>query len=145
MLIDGEGYADYRFEFELVLPKEGQGIAGWVVRARSAEDCVMFQLQSADSTYSAPQYRTRPNTLRPHVRRNGQWTLSDPVPLPKEVRQGEAHRIAVECRGEKVEVFLDGEKIHTQSVPDLRAGAVGFRAATPAEQGLFRQIVLRKL
>lgn len=32
-LIDAEGYADYRFEFDLALPKEGEGITGWVVRA----------------------------------------------------------------------------------------------------------------
>ena len=34
-LLDGEDYGDYRFDFELTVPKEGQGIAGWVVRART--------------------------------------------------------------------------------------------------------------
>ncbi len=144
-LIDGEGYGDYRFEFELVLPQEGQGIAGWVVRAKDASECVMFQLQSADSLFSAPEFKTKPNSLRPHVCRNGQWQIADPVPLPKEVRRGEAHRIAVECRGERVEVSLDGERIHAQSAPGLREGAVGFRAAGPAEQGIFRKISLTKL
>jgi hypothetical protein len=140
-LIDGEGYKDYRFEFELVLPHEGQGISGWVVRAQGESDCVMYQIQSADSSMDAPQFKTRPNTLRPHVRKGGSWTIADPVPLAKEVHKGEAHRIAVECIGERIEVFLDGASIHVQG-SDLRGGAVGFRAGTSAEQGLFRRISL---
>lgn len=144
-LIDGKGYRDYRFEFELVLSKDGQGLAGWVVRAKDASECLMFQIQSADSPFTAPEFKTQPNTLRPHVRRNGQWHIAEPVPLPKDVRRGEAHRIGVECRGERVEVFLDGERIHTQGALGLRDGAVGFRAAGAAEQGLFRKISLTKL
>ena len=104
-----------------------------------------FQLQSADSAYNAPQFKTRPNTLRPHLCRNGEWTIAEPVPLPKPVRQGETHRIALACRGAPITVFLDGEKIHTQDDAGLQGGSVGFRAAGPPEQGLFRNISLRKL
>lgn len=144
-LLDGEGYGDYRFEFDLVLPLEGQGIAGWVVRAPDLGDCLMFQLQSADSPFRAPEFKTRQNTLRPHVRRAGQWTIAEPVPLPKEIRRGETHRIVVECRGDVMTVFLDGERIHAVSNAEFRTGAVGFRAAGPAEQGLFRRVALRRL
>jgi len=144
-LMNGEGFKDYRFEFDLVLPPEGQGIAGWIVRARDADNCVMYQLQSADSPYSAPQYKTKPNTLRPHLRRNGQWEVLDPLPLPKEIRRGEAHHILVDCRGESVEVQVDGAKVHAMRVPEHREGAVGFRASAPAEQGLYGKIALRKL
>jgi DUF1680 family protein len=144
-LIDGEGYADYRFEFDLTLPAQGQGIAGWVVRAKSENDCVMYQLQTGDSPFQAPEFKTRPNTLRPHVRRNGQWTIADPVDLPTKVERGQTHRIAVECRGDRVSVFLDGRKLHEQNVPELRSGAVGFRAAGLAEEGVYRKITLRKL
>jgi len=144
-LLAGEGYTDYRFEFDLELPAKGQGIAGWVVRAQSTADCLMFQLQSADSPYKAPQFKTQPNTLRPHVRHNGQWTIADPVPLPRPVRQGERHRIGVECRGAEITVFLDGEKVCRRDDAGFHGGSVGFRAAGPAEQGLFRNIALRKL
>jgi hypothetical protein len=143
-LLGGQGYQDYRFEFDLVLPKEGQGVAGWVVRAASEDECLMFQLQSADSTFNAPEFKTRPNTLRPHQRHGGQWQVGEPVALPKEIRRGEAHHIAVECRGETIEVSLDGEKIHTQKDGGLRAGTIGFRASGPAEQGLFRKVTLKK-
>jgi hypothetical protein len=144
-LLDGEGYADYRFDFDLTLPKEGEGISGWVVRAGSESDCLMFQLQSADSPFKASEFKTRPNTLRPHTRRNGQWTVLDPVPLPKEVRRGESHHVTVECRGEEIAVALDGQSIYRQKLPGWPAGAVGFRAAGPAEQGLFRHIHLERL
>jgi DUF1680 family protein len=144
-LMDGQGHDNYRFEFEVVLPVEGQGITGWVVRALQEGDCVMFQLQSADSPYHAPEFKTRPNTLRPHVRHGGEWKIADPVPLPKEVRRGEPHRIAVECRGDKIDVYLDGERVHSRDDAGLRAGVVGFRAAGPAERGLFRKIALQKL
>lgn len=142
-LIQSEGYRDYRFEFDLLLPTEGQGISGWLVRARDAENAVMFQLQSADSPFHMPEYRTKPNTLRPHLRRGGPWEVLDPVALPKEVKRGETHRIAVECRGDAVEVFLDGARVHSMNVPGHREGGVGFRAGSAAEQGLFRRISLR--
>ncbi len=144
-LIDGEGYGDYRFEFELTIPNQGQGITGWVVRANDEANCLMFQLQTADSTFDAPEFKTRPNTLRPHRRTNGQWQIAEPVVLPKEIHKGEPHQIAVECRQGTVDVFLDGQRIYRQTDVDLRGGAVGFRASGPAEQGLFRAISLKKL
>ncbi len=144
-LLEGEGYTDYRFEFDLQLPKDGGGIAGWVVRAAGPGDLVMFQLQSADAPYQAPEFKTRPNTLRPHVRRGGAWTIAEPVPLPKEIRRGETHHVAVECRADRVEVFLDGARICAQSDSGLRTGTVGFRAAGPAEAGLYRNVTLRRL
>jgi hypothetical protein len=144
-LLDGEGYGDYRFQFELTLPKEGQGIAGWIVRAADEDNCLMFQIQTADSTFRAPEFKTRPNTLRPHRRTGGQWQIAEPVTLPKEIRKGEPHQIAVECRQGTVEVLLDGQQIYRQTGVDLRGGTVGFRAAGPAEQGLFRAISLKKL
>jgi hypothetical protein len=144
-LIDGEGYADYRLEFELTIPKEGQGIAGWVVRCQDDGRCLMFQLQTADSTFNAPEFKTRPNTLRPHRRAGGQWQIAEPVPLPAQIRKGEPHHVAVECRQGTIDVFLDGQRIYTQANVDLRGGTVGFRATGPAEQGLFRAISLKTL
>lgn len=143
-LLDGQSYADYRFEFDLELPPAGEGMAGWVVRARGPGDCLMFQIQSADSPYRAPEWKTRPNTLRPHVRRGGEWTLAEPVPLPKEVRRGETHHITVECRGTKVTVLLDGETVCEQDDAGLHSGTVGFRAVGPSEQGRFRSIALSR-
>jgi hypothetical protein len=120
-------------------------VTGWIVRAKDASNCLLFQIQSADSTCNAPEWKTRPNTLRPHVRRNGEFTLAEPVTLPKEVRRGETHHIVTECRGSQVTVLLDGEKVVTQEDAGLRTGTVGFRAAGSTERGLFRNISLNKL
>ncbi len=143
-LIQGEGYGDYRFEFDLTIPVQGAGVAGWVVRAADENNCIMFQLQSADSTLNAPQFKTKPNTLRPHVRRNGQWTVLEPVALPKEVRRGEAHTVATECRGKTIEVFLDGAKIHGMPAEEFTGGPPGFRAGSAEEAGIFRKVAVRK-
>ncbi len=142
-MLDSEGYGDYRFEFDLELPREGQGISGWVVRATSESDHLMFQLQSADTTLNAPQFKTRPNTLRPHVCHWGQWTLGETVPLPKQVLRGETHHIAVECRGPRTTVFLDGQKIFEKENAEYQTGTVGFHAANEGEQGLFRNVSLK--
>jgi hypothetical protein len=143
-LIEGTGYKDYRFEFDVRLPEQGTGITGWVVRSQDTGNCVMFQIQSADTTYSAPEYKTRPNTLRPHVRRDGAWTIMDPVPLPVQVRRGETHHVAVECVGSRIAVYLDGRRVCEQDDAGYRDGAPGFRVGG-GETGLFSHISLRKL
>ena len=144
-LIDAQGYRDYRLTFDLVIPAAGEGIAGWIVRAKDEDNCVMFQLQTADSPFNAPEFKTKPNTLRPHIRQDGQWTIRDPVPLPKEFRRGETHHVAVECRGAQVAVSIDGEKVYTLSVPMLMTGSIGFRASGSPEQGVFSHITLEEI
>lgn len=144
-LIERQGYEDYRFEFDLKLPDEGEGITGWVVRAKDENECMMFQVQSNDSPYKAPEFKTRPNTLRPLLRQNGTWIISDPVSLPKEIKRGEKYRFATECRGATVTVFLDGEKVYEKKTPGLETGALGFRVAEPLDQGLFSSISLTEL
>jgi len=143
-LLDGQGYADYRFEFDLELPLAGQGVTGWIVRARDSSNYLLFQLQSADSPLNNPQWKTRPNTLRPHLCHNGQLLIGEPVTLPREVRRGEAHHVVVECRGPQVTVWLDGDRVWTQEDKGLRTGTVGFRVTGPSEQGFFSNISLHK-
>jgi hypothetical protein len=144
-LMEGQGYGDYRFEFDVTLPMAGQGITGWVVRGRDEGNCMMFQLQSADSTYDAPQFKTRPNTLRPIPRRGGGWAVNDPVPLPKEVRRGGTYHVVTECRGDRIVVTLDGEKVYDRRDREFTSGGAGFRVLEPLDQGLFDHISLEKL
>jgi hypothetical protein len=141
----GSELTDYRLEFDLTLPAQGDGMAGWLVRAQDANNCLMFQIQSADSPFEAPQYRTQPNTLRPHVRRKGLWRVNDPVPLRQTIRRGETHHVRVDCRGHRIEVFLDGERVHSQDDAGFHQGTIGLRASTTAEQGFFRHINLSPL
>ena len=144
-LLDGQGYADYRFEFDLELPRPARAwpAGSFAPKLRATVCC--FNSKAPTRLTAAPQWKTRPNTLRPHVRRGGEWTLAEPVALPKPVRRGESHHLIVECRGPQVTVWLDGDKVLTQGDAGMRAGTVGFRAAGPPEQGLFRNISLHKL
>ena len=69
-----------------------------------------------------------PQHLRPHVCHDGNLMVAEPVALPKEVRRGETHHVAVECRGPTVTVLLDGDRIFAQEDKGLRTGTVGFQA-----------------
>ena len=145
VLIDGQGYGDYRFEFDVTLPPAGQGITGWIVRAADEANCVMFQLQAEDSTYHAAQFKTRPNTLRPIPRHNGAWTVNEPVPLPRPIRRGGTYHVVTECRGDHTVVSIDGTRVYEQRDEAFRGGGVGFRVGEPLDQGLFAHVTLQKL
>lgn len=143
-LIEGNGYKNYRFGFDLVLPPEGQGISGWVVRAKDADNYLLLQLQSADSKYHAPQYKTKKNTLRILPRINGTLSIEDPVVLETEIRTGETHHIVTECVDEKVTVFIDGREAATYRVK-TGEGPAGFRVGDSIDQGVFKNICLKKI
>ncbi|MHB9076288.1 MAG: beta-L-arabinofuranosidase domain-containing protein [Pirellulaceae bacterium] len=151
----GEGYRDYRFEFAVCLPRESDGVVGWVVRAKNPCEGILFQIESADSTQLAERDpRTRPNSLRSYVVRPGdlgsRLELKDVVSLPKPVMRGESHEVAVECVRDGISVSLDGLVVHTQKDYGMADGSVGFRAGAGMEDGsrganevgLFRQIRL---
>jgi len=143
-LIDGQGYKDYNFDFDVTLPMEGQGMTGWIVRSQNDYNFILFQIQSNDSQYKAPEFNTRPNTLHPSLRKNGIWKVIDPVTLPKDIRRGEKYHITTECRKNLIKVFLDGEKVYEQSDDGFRGGAVGFCVSDSLDQGLFENIRLQK-
>jgi hypothetical protein len=141
-LMNGQGYKDYRLDFDLRLPADGQGITGWIVRARDPDNCIMFQIQSADSPFAMPEFKTKPNTLRPHTRINGQWTVLTPISLPNPIRRGETHHITTECLGDRIRVLVDGKLAADLTMKGFADGSVGFRANSPDEQGLFTNISL---
>jgi hypothetical protein len=144
-LLNGVGYKDYRFEFDLMLPKEGQGITNWVVRAQNESDYVMFQIQCNDMNYSANEWKTEPNTLRSYVRRGGEWTAVETVKLKKNILKDRSYKVATECHGEQVTVWIDGEKVYRGNYAGHREGTVGLRAGRAVEQGLFNNISLKKI
>lgn len=144
-LIEGKDYKDYKFEFDMTLPKEGQGISGWVVRAKDNYNYMMFQIQSSDTKYHAPQFKTKSNTLRPILCKNGKLIVLDPVPLNEKILTEKTYHITTVCHGDHITVFINGEKVYEQSDEGLREGNVGFRVSAPLDQGLFGNISLQKL
>jgi len=145
-LMEGKGYLDYQFAFDLTLPLEGDGITGWIVRAADEENCILFQLQSNDTMYDYPGFKNQANSLRMSVCRNGEWkTVGEPISLSKEIRKGESHHIRTECSQDQVKVFLDGQPVFEHSDEGLQTGGVGFRVLDTHEQGLFENIGLNKI
>jgi hypothetical protein len=144
-LLSGMGYKDYRFSFDLKLPKEGQGLTNWVVRAKDESDYMMFQIQSNDMNYSSKEWKTEPNTLRSYVRKDGKWIAGEIVKLKKNMVKDTNYKVITECHGEQVTVWIDGEKVYTGNYAGNREGTIGFRAGRAVEQGLFNNISLTKL
>ena len=148
-LLDGHGYGDYRFAFDMTLPKDSQGVGSWVVRAEDVNNCLMFRLWCETSPVDYPAIKEIPSPERayliPIVYRNGKPTNLAPVPAPKGFVHGQTCRIAVECRGEQVDVSLDAIKFHSMRAPDMPTGGVGFFASWPWNKGVYSNISLQKL
>lgn len=144
-LLNGIGYKDYRFDFDLKLPKEGQGLTNWVVRAQDESDYLMFQLQSNDINYKSKDWKAEPNTLRSYMRKDGKWIAGETVKLKRDIIKDTSYKVTTECRGEQITVWIDGEKAYSGNYAGNREGTIGFRAGRAVEQGLFSNISLKKL
>jgi alpha-L-rhamnosidase len=69
--------------------------------------------------------------LRPHVQKNGQWTLLPTVSLRKVIAAADElkpHRIEIETRGATIRTRIDGTLVDERSDATFAAGTVGFRA-----------------
>lgn len=151
-MLEGGGYKDYRFEFDMTLPKSGYGVTSWVVRALSETNYLMFQIQSSDTRYKANQWITGPNSLRPHERHGNTWTALEPIELNIKILREKAYHVVTECRGELVTVWINGEKVYNHKYSGFSEGTVGFhsgtapdRAGSSSEMGLFSNISLKKI
>ena len=139
-LIDGVGYKDYRFAFDMTLPKDSQGVGTWVVRARSVNDCLMFRLWCRTSPIDYPEMKEMPSPERsylvpiviPQRPRRPSWRRWRP---PRPLMHGQTCRITVECRGDRVDLSLDGVKFHSMQVPELADGRSRLLRILAVEQG----------
>lgn len=143
-LIEGKDYQDYQFDFDLTLPLDGQGVAGWVVRVQDENNCILFRIQSADSPFEGAGFKNYPNSLRPETCKNGHWQIAKPVTLPMQIKTGGKYQVRTVCKGSVIEVFIDGTKVYEQSAEGIQAGAVGFTVGGKHDQGFFQNIGLIK-
>ena len=143
-LIEGKDYQDYQFDFHLTLPSDGQGVAGWVVRAQDDNNCILFRIQSEDSPFEGAGFKKFPNSLHPETCKNGDWQIAKPVTLPMQIKIDGKYHIRTVCKGSVIEVFIDGIKVYEQSAEGIQAGAVGFTVGGKHDQGFFQNIGLIK-
>jgi len=143
-LIEGGGYKDYKFEFDMVLPTEGEGISGWVVRAQDADNYLMLQIQSSDTKYNDPNVKTTPNSLRIIPKMHGQYIIEEPIVIAKNLVTGKKYHVVTQCVDKNISIFIEGEKVASYNTT-LRDGLVGFRVSQPLDQGIFSNICLTKI
>ncbi|MCH5598009.1 DUF6250 domain-containing protein [Niabella ginsengisoli] len=143
-MMEGGGYTNYRFEFDMIMPAQGKGISGWIVQAKDPDNFLLLQLQSSDSEYNSPEHKTKPNTLRIVPRLNGQHFVEDPVTLSLDIRKGEKYHIKTECVNNNVSIWVNGQKIASYK-SKFSGGWMGFRVSGAVDQGIFSNICLKKL
>lgn len=125
VLDQGTSWGDYTSTFRArVLHNQ----AGWLVRARSAQDGYLFILDDSSDTVGAP------DTLQELDVHDGDYTLLGSVALPSPLAEGSAHTVATTVAGGTISVSLDGvpvASVDTGSLPDgavaYPTGTVGFR------------------
>lgn len=112
-------WGDFTLVADVTLQKEAFGI---LFRARDAANGYMWQFNNA----LGPDL-----LLRPHVQKNGQWSMLPAVSLRKVIPAGEdakPHRIEIEVRGTAIRTRVDGKLADEREDATFASGTVGFRA-----------------
>ena len=98
-----------------------KGAIGIMFRAQDAANGYMWQLNNA----------LDPDLLlRPHVLRNGQWSMLPAVslrPLIPAEDDHKPHRIEIETRGTTIRTRIDGKLVDERTDATFASGTVGFR------------------
>ena len=116
---DTPEWRDVTLVANITLKKEAYGI---LFRACDAANGYMWQLNTAIG---------REPLLRPHIQKNGQWSMLPAVPLRKFIAAGDElkpHRIEIETRGNTIRTRIDGKTVDERTDDTFVSGTVGFRA-----------------
>jgi len=125
-------WGDFTLTADVTLQKEAVGI---LFRSRDADNCYMWQINSA----MGPDI-----LLRPHVQKNGQWSVLPAVSLrPFLPAKGDQkpHRIEIETRGPAIRTRIDGKLADERADATFASGTVGFRADSK-EQALIDNVTV---
>jgi alpha-L-rhamnosidase len=94
---------------------------------------IVFRAQDENNFYLWQINNTIGNDLllRPHVLKNGQWTILPAVSLRQtcpSFDDGKKHRIEIKVEGDQIRTSIDGKQVDERRDATFAAGAVGFRA-----------------
>lgn len=112
-------WSDITLSAKVTLQKEAFGI---LFRARDAGNGYMWQFNNQ----AEPDF-----LLRPHVQKNGQWSMLPPVSLRKVIPAGDdrkTHLVEIETRGTSIRTRVDGKLVDERIDNTFATGTVGFRA-----------------
>ena len=121
---DTPEWGDFTLTANVTLRKEAFGL---VFRASDASNGYMWQFNNA----TGPDF-----LLRPHIQRNGQWSMLPAVSLRQAVPAGEElkpHRIEISTRGTVIRTTVDGKLVDERTDAAFASGTVGFRADSKEE------------
>ena len=111
-------WADVTIILDAIIEKEAFGI---VFRAQDNANGYMWQLNNA----LGPDL-----LLRPHVQKNGNWSMLPAVSLRPFIADADAlkpHRIEIETRGAIIRTRIDGKLVDERIDATFTSGTVGFR------------------
>ncbi len=124
---DTPEWGDITLVANVTLQKEAFGI---LFRARDADNGYMWQFNNASG---------KDLLLRPHVQKNGQWTVLPAVslrpfiPAENDLRP---HRIEIETRGAAIRTRIDGKPVDERTDATFASGTVGFRADSKEQSSI---------
>ncbi|HWJ81652.1 MAG TPA: glycoside hydrolase family 78 protein [Nocardioides sp.] len=123
----GAEWTDYTIEFTA---SDIAGALGVYFRGEDTENAYMWQLSEAS------------DALRPHVKRNGGYSVLSATPFPAGFDFGAEHDYAIEVAGSTITTSVDGAVLdeHTDGTFD-GPGLVGFRTSG-AETGLVHDVTV---
>lgn len=127
---DRSAWTDYAVEVDVRITSRAAGV---LFRVQGPLDYYLWQLNA-----TGPEV-----LLRPHIRRNGAFSLLDEVPtgVPSS-EAGTPRRLRIEVEGSTITTSLGGEIIDTRTDTRLSRGAIGFRSGHPLEDASFDNLAV---
>jgi len=114
-------WSDITVAADIALQKDAVGI---LFRMRDANNGYMWQLNTA----LGPEL-----LLRPHVCKDGVWSMLPPVSLRPFIPASDdhkTHRVEIEARGAQIRTRIDGKLVDERTDATFASGTIGFRASS---------------
>jgi hypothetical protein len=141
----GEGWDNYKIEFEVKVSKES---AGWVLRAQNSNNFYLFKLGSekakAIPKNSLVKYIRSDDKYLNSLRREDAPGAAGVTPLPFKVRNKDYYKVTLVVRGDTMTHYIDGVQVDAWSDDTFGHGRFGFNASA-IEQAMIRSLSIEPL
>lgn len=123
----GAEWTDYTIEFTA---SDIKGALGVYFRGQDTENAYMWQLSETD------------DALRPHVKRNGGYSVLSAKPVPEGFDFAAEHDYAITVEGDTITTTIDGQQLDRRTDASFsKPGVMGFRAHG-AESGVVQDVTV---
>ena len=123
----GDEWTDYTIDFTA---SDISGALGVYLRGQDSENAYMWQLSEAN------------NSLRPHVKKNGNYSVLSGKAFPDGFDFGAEHEYSISVQGDSITTSVDGEVLDERTDKTFSGpGIMGFRA-NGEESGLVHDVTV---